>query len=137
LPTVASLAEDALQAVPRTLREAAYGLGGTKFDVSIKVVVPAALSGIVSAFLLASARAIGETMIVTMAAGALAKLTADPRDQIQTMTGYMTSMAKGDLSNFDVEYYSIYAVALVLFFMTLALTLIGNIVRKRFQETYD
>lgn len=137
LPTVASLAEDALQAVPRRLREAAYGLGGTKFDVSIKVVVPAALSGIVSAFLLASARAIGETMIVTMAAGALAKLTADPRDQIQTMTGYMTSMAKGDLSNFDVEYYSIYAVALVLFFMTLALTLLGSVVRKRFQEAYD
>jgi phosphate transport system permease protein len=137
LPTVASLAEDALQAVPLRLREAAYGLGGTKFDVSIKVVVPAALSGIVSAFLLASARAIGETMIVTMAAGALAKLTADPRDQIQTMTGYMTSMAKGDLSNFDVEYYSIYAVALVLFFMTLSLTLIGSIVRKRFQEAYD
>jgi len=89
LPTVASLSEDALRAVPRRLREAAYGLGGTKFDVSLKVVVPAALSGIISAFLLAAARAIGETMIVAMAAGALANLTIDPRQQIQTMTGHM------------------------------------------------
>lgn len=137
LPTVASLSEDALRAVPRRLREAAYGLGGTKFDVSIKVVVPAALSGIISAFLLAVARAIGETMIVAMAAGALANLTTDPRQQIQTMTGHMASTAKGDISNFDVQYYSIYAVALVLFFITLALTLIGNIVRRRFQEAYD
>ena len=137
LPTVASLSEDALRAVPRRLREAAYGLGGTKFDVSMKVVFPAALSGIISASLLAVARAIGETMIVAMAAGALANLTYDPRQQIQTMTGHMTSMAKGDISNFGVEYYSIYSVALVLFFMTFALTLIGNIVRKRFQEAYD
>ncbi len=137
LPTVASLAEDALRAVPRRLREAAYGLGGTKFDVSIKVVVPAALSGIISAFLLAVARAIGETMIVAMAVGALANLTWDPRQQMQTMTGHMTAMAKGDLSNFDVEYYSIYSVALVLFVITLALTLIGNLVRLRFQEAYD
>ena len=137
LPTVASLAEDALRAVPRRLREAAYGLGSTKFDVSLKVVVPAALSGIISAFLLAVARAIGETMIVAMAAGALANLTADPRQQIQTMTGHMASTATGDISNFDVRYYSIYSVALVLFFITLFLTVIGNIVRKRFQEAYD
>lgn len=137
LPTVASLAEDALRAVPRSLREAAYGLGSTKFDVSLKVVVPAALSGITSAFLLAVSRAIGETMIVSLAAGSLAQLTADPRQQIQTMTGHMTQMAKGDLSNFDVEYYSIYSVALVLFCITLALTFIGNIVRRRFQEAYD
>ncbi len=137
LPTVASLSEDALRAVPRRLREAAYGLGSTKFDVSLKVVVPAALSGIISAFLLALARAIGETMIVAMAAGALAKLTIDPRQQIQTMTGHMASTATGDISNFDVRYYSIYAVALVLFFITLSLTVLGNFVRKRFQEAYD
>jgi len=137
LPTVASLAEDALRAVPRRLREAAYGLGSTKFDVSLKVVVPAALSGIISAFLLAVARAIGETMIVAMAAGALANLTADPRQQIQTMTGHMASTAKGDISNFDVVYFSIYSVALVLFCITLFLTVVGNIVRKRFQEAYD
>ena len=130
LPTVASLSEDALRAVPLSLREAAYGLGSTRFDVSLKVVVPAALSGIVSAFLLAVARAIGETMIVALAAGSLAQLTLDPRNQIQTMTGHMTQMAKGDLSNFDVEYYSIYSVALVLFFLTLTLTFIGNLVRQ-------
>ncbi len=137
LPTIASLSEDALRAVPVRLREAAYGLGGTKFDVSVKVVVPAALSGIISAFLLAAARAIGETMIVALAAGSLARLTADPRGQIQTMTGHMTQMAKGDLSNFDVEYYSIYSVALVLFLMTLTLSLLGNYIRMRFQEAYD
>ena len=137
LPTVASLAEDALRAVPVSLREAAYGLGSTKFDVSIKVVLPAALSGIVSAFLLAVARAIGETMIVALAAGSLAQLTINPCNQIQTMTGHMTQMATGDLSNFNVEYYSIYAVALVLFCITLALTLFGNLIRRRFQELYD
>lgn len=137
LPTVASLSEDALRAVPTRLREAAYGLGGTKFDVSIKVVVPAALSGIISAFLLATARAIGETMIVAMCVGAMAKLTANPLSEMQTITGYMTSTATGDLSNFGINYYSIYAVALVLFCLTLFLTLIGNIVRKRFQEAYD
>lgn len=137
LPTVASLSEDALRAVPRRLREAAYGLGSTKFDVSVKVVVPAALSGIVSAFLLAVARAIGETMIVAMAAGALAQLTINPFNQIQTMTGHMAQTATGDLSNFDVKYYSIYSVALVLFVITLSLTFLGNVVRKRFQEAYD
>ena len=137
IPTVSSLSEDALQAVPLRLREAAYGLGGTKFDVAIKVVVPAALSGIVSAFLLAIARAVGETMIVALAAGSRAVLTADPRDQIQTMTGYMTQVAKGDVENFGVEYYSIYAVAATLFLMTLALTLLGQFIRKRFQETYE
>ena len=95
LPIVSSLCEDALQAVPRSLREGAYGLGGTKFDTSLKVVVPAALSGIVSAFLLAIARAIGETMIVALAAGSTPALTADPRASIQTMTGYMVQIASG------------------------------------------
>lgn len=138
LPTVTSLAEDALQAVPRRLREAAYGLGGTRFDVSMKVVVPAALSGIISASLLATARAVGETMIVALAAGAVATMTFDPRNQIQTITGYITQIAAGgDVGNFGVEYYSIYAVAAVLFLMTLTLTVIGHFVRKRFQESYD
>ena len=137
IPTVSSLSEDALQAVPNRLREAAYGLGGTKFDVAVKVVVPAALSGIVSAFLLAIARAIGETMIVAMAAGARPVLTADPRDQIQTMTGYITQVATGDVSNFAIEYYSIYAVAMTLFLITLCLTLMGNLIRARFRESYE
>ena len=136
LPTVSSLAEDALQAVPRALREGAYSLGATKFDVSVKVVLPAALSGIVSAVLLAVARAIGETMIVALAAGSMPRLTGDARQEVQTMTGFMVQMALGDVSNFDVEYMSMYAVAAVLFVMTLLLTLVGGQIRKRFRETY-
>lgn len=137
IPTVSSLSEDALQAVPTRLREAAYGLGGTKFDVAVKVVVPAALSGIVSAFLLAIARAVGETMIVAMAAGALPNLTPNPANQIQTMTAYITQVATGDVTNFGIEYYSIYAVAMTLFLVTLFITLMGNLIRTRFRESYQ
>lgn len=137
LPTVCSLAEDALQAVPRALRDGAYGLGSTRFDVSVKVVVPAALSGIISAFLLAIARAIGETMVVALAAGSLPQTTIDPREQVQTMTAFMVQMASGDVSNYETEYYSMYAVAATLFLMTMALTMIGNSVRRRFREAYE
>jgi phosphate transport system permease protein len=137
LPTVCSLAEDALRAVPRSLRDAAYGLGGTRFDVSIKVVVPAALSGIVSAYLLAISRAIGETMIVALAAGARPQITMDPRSEIQTMTGWMVQMALGDASHASMEYYSMYAVAGVLFAITFILTVLGNVVRMRFREAYE
>ena len=137
LPTISSLAEDALQAVPRGLRDGAFGLGGTKFDVTVKVVFPAALSGIISAILLAAARAIGETMIVALAAGNLAQLTIDVRDQIQTMTAWMVQMALGDVSNYGVEYLSMYAVAAVLFLMTLTLTIIGQLIRRRFREVYQ
>ena len=136
-PTVCSLAEDALQAVPATLRDGALGLGGTRFDATVKVILPAALSGIVSAFLLAIARAIGETMIVALAAGSRPQATLDPRDEIQTMTGFMVQMAGGDVSNFGTEYFSMYAVAFTLFIMTLSLTMFGNVVRKRFRETYE
>lgn len=137
LPTISSLAEDALQAVPRGLRDGAFGLGGTKFDVTMKVVFPAALSGIISAILLASARAIGETMIVALAGGNLPQMTLDVRQQVQTITAYMAQMALGDVSHAGVEYYSIYAVAAVLFVMTFALTLIGQILRQRFREVYQ
>ncbi|QDT08585.1 phosphate ABC transporter permease subunit PstC [Planctomycetes bacterium K23_9] len=137
LPTVCSLTEDALRAVPRSLRDASYGLGGTRFDVSTKVVVPAALSGIVSAFLLAIARAIGETMIVALACGATARMAIDPRQEAQTMTGWMVQMALGDASHESVEYFSMYAVAAVLFVITFSLTVFGNIVRKRFREEYQ
>ncbi len=137
LPTVCSLAEDALSAVPRSLRDAAYGLGGTRFDVATKVVVPAAMSGLVSAFLLAIARAIGETMIVALAAGATARMTLDPRDEIQTMTGWMVQMALGDASHAGMQYYSMYAVAAMLFVMTFSLTVLGNLLRKRFREAYE
>jgi phosphate transport system permease protein len=137
IPTISSLSEDALQAVPRSLREAAYSLGGTRFDVSVKVVIPAALSGIVSAFLLGATRAIGETMIVALAAGNRARISWNPAVEMQTMTGYIAQIAKGDVSNFGVEYYSIYAVAATLFTITLVLTIIGHLIRKRFREAYE
>ena len=137
LPIVSSLVEDALRAVPRSLREGAYGLGATKFEVSTKVVVPAALSGIISAFLLAISRAIGETMIVALAAGTRPHLTMDPRQDTQTMTGWMVQMALGDVSNYDLSYLSMYAVAAVLFVITLLLTFAGNLVRMRFREEYQ
>jgi len=137
LPIVTSLSEDALRAVPRGLREGAYALGGTRFDVSVKVVVPAALSGVIAAFLLAIARAVGETMAVSLAAGGLANLTLNPTESVQTMTGWMVQIFLGDASNFGPEYRSAYAVAMVLFVMTFALTLIGGRVLKRFREEYE
>ena len=137
LPTVCSLAEDALRAVPDSLRDGAYGLGGTRFEATIRVVVPAALSGIVSAFLLAIARAIGETMIVAIACGSRPHVTFDPRDEVQTMTGFMVQMAGGDVSNFNTEYYSMYAVGFTLFLITLSITMVGNVVRRRFREAYE
>ena len=137
LPIVSSLSEDALQAVPRGLREGAYAVGATKFDVSLKVVLPAALSGVVASYLLAIARAIGETMIVALAAGGLAQLTLDPRDQVQTMTGYMVQIFLGDTDALGVEYRSSYAVAAVLFVMTFILTVIGHRILVRFREVYE
>ena len=137
LPIVTSLAEDAMRAVPNSLREGGLALGATKFDISMRIVFPAALSGIVSAVLLAAARAVGETMIVALAAGSTPKVTVNITEEIQTMTGFMVQMALGDVSNFGVEYYSMYAVAASLFVMTLTFTLIGAIIRKRYQETYQ
>ncbi|MCI0362978.1 MAG: phosphate ABC transporter permease subunit PstC [Phycisphaerales bacterium] len=152
LPIVCSLSEDALQAVPRSLREGAHGVGATKFDVSVKVVVPAALSGIVAASLLSIARAVGETMIVALAAGNMARnlkagfdqgavtgvLSAiDPTESAQTMTAYMVQIFLGDASNFGPEYLSSYAVAAALFIMTFILTVIGHRIRVRFREVYE
>jgi phosphate transport system permease protein len=137
LPIVSSLSEDALQAVPRSLREGAYAVGATKFDVSVKVVVPGALSGIVAAFLLAIARAIGETMIVALAAGGLAQLTVDPRESVQTMTAYMVQIFLGDASQLGVEYSSAYAVAATLFVMTFLITVVSHRVLLRFREEYE
>ena len=136
-PTVCSLAEDALRAVPSRLREGAFGLGGTRFDATVRVIIPAALSGIISAFLLAIARAIGETMIVALAAGSRAQVTLNPGEEAQTMTGYMVQIAGGDVSNFGIEYYSMYAVAFTLFAITLSLTIVGNHIRRKYRETYD
>jgi len=137
LPIVCSLSEDALRAVPRSLRDGAFALGGTRFDVSVKVVVPAALSGIVAAFLLAISRAIGETMIVALAAGGVAQITANPAAEVQTMTAYMVQIFLGDAPATGVEYKSSYAVASTLFVITLVITMIGQWVLRRFREEYD
>jgi phosphate transport system permease protein len=137
LPIVCSLSEDALRAVPRSLRDGAFALGGTRFDVSVKVVVPAALSGIVAAFLLAISRAVGETMIVALAAGGIAQITANPTAEVQTMTAYMVQIFLGDAPAFGVEYKSSYAVAATLFVMTFVLTMIGQYILRRFREEYD
>ncbi len=144
LPIVTSLSEDALRAVPNALREGAYGLGSTRFEVAVKVVTPAALSGIIAAFLLAIARAVGETMIVALAAGGTPiplsenlGAALDPRNEVQPMTGYMVQIFLGDVSNFGAEYYSSYAVAATLFLMTLLLTLIGHRIRVKYRQVYE
>ena len=137
LPIVSSLAEDALRAVPKSLRDGAFALGATRLDVSLRVVVPAALSGIMASFLLAITRAVGETMIVALAAGGLAQMAYDPTGPAQTMTAYMVQIFLGDAPATGVEYKSSYAVAAVLFLMTLALTITGNIILNRFREEYE
>ena len=138
LPLVTSLAEDALRAVPRSLREGAYGLGATRLEVTLKVVLPAALSGIISAFLLALARAIGETMVVALAAGSSPNFTFDPRGTSQTMTGFIVETFKSEsVVPGTIGYYSIYAVAGVLFIITFLITLIGQLIRMRYREVYD
>jgi phosphate transport system permease protein len=137
LPMVCSLSEDALRAVPNSLREGAYGMGCTPFETAVKVVVPAALSGIISSFLLAFSRAIGETMVVALASGIRATFTLDPRQQSQTMTGFIVEMIKSENEYGTVQYYSLYAVAITLFAITFAMTLFGQMVRRRYQETYQ
>ncbi|MEP7290208.1 MAG: phosphate ABC transporter permease subunit PstC [Chloroflexota bacterium] len=137
LPTISSISEDALSAVPRALREASYGLGATKFETIIKVVLPAALSGIIAAFLLGVSRAVGETMIVALAAGAGPNFTLNPFVAAETMTGHIARISGGDLSYNSVDYNSLFAIGLTLFVMTLVLNLISRAVTKRFREVYQ
>jgi len=137
LPMVSSLSEDALAAVPRSLREAAYGLGATKFEVSTRVVTPAALSGIVASFILAVSRAIGETMAVALAAGATPRLTLNPLESVQTMTAYIVQVSLGDTPYGSLEYRTIFAVGLVLFLITLAMNLLSQRITRRFREVYE
>jgi phosphate transport system permease protein len=138
LPLITSLTEDALRAVPDRLREGAYGLGSTRLEVTLKVILPAALSGIISAFLLALSRAIGETMVVALAAGSTPTFTLDPRMPSQTMTGFIVETFKSEsVVPGTLGYFSIYAVAAVLFLITFAITLIGQIIRRRYREVYD
>lgn len=137
IPLVASLAEDALHAVPDTLRQAAYGLGATKLETSVRVIVPAALSGISAAFVVAISRAIGETMVVAIAAGAGPKFTFNPFESAETMTGHIVRISGGDLSYNSIDYNSIFAIGLLLFIITLFLNIISRRIVARFREVYE
>jgi phosphate transport system permease protein len=137
LPLIASLSEDAMRAVPQTLREGAYGLGATRFEVATRVVVPAALSGIVAAVILAMSRAVGETMVVTIAAGNIPILSWDPREQMQTMTAFMAQVSQGDTPRGSIEYKTIFAVGATLFALTLLLNVGAQWLLARFREEYE
>jgi len=137
LPLISSMSEDALSAVPRALREGAYAMGATKFETSIQVVLPAALSGIGAALIIGISRAVGETMIVAVAAGAGPKFTFDPFQAAETMTGHIARISGGDLSYNTTDYTSLFAIALMLFLVTLVLNLISQRVVSRFRERYE
>ncbi len=136
LPLVSSLSEDAMQAVPRGLREGSYALGATKMQTSLRVVLPAAFSGITAACILAVSRAVGETMIVAIAAGQQPRLTANPMLPIETMTAYIVQVSLGDTPQGTIEYRTIFAVGMLLFLGTFVLNLVSTWLRERFREEY-
>jgi phosphate transport system permease protein len=136
-PTVGSISIDAIQSVPRTLREGAYALGVTKLETIIKVVLPAALSGIAASIILGISRAVGETMTVLIAAGQEPKLSLNPFTSVETMTAYMAQISGGDSPRGSLNYKTLYAVGAVLFLITLALNIISNWIASRFKEKYD
>ena len=136
IPMVSSLSEDAMMAVPRSLRDGAYALGANRLQVSLRIVVPAALSGIIAAFILAISRAIGETMIVTVAAGSIPNLTANPFEGVQTMTAYIAQTSLGDTPQGTIEFLTIFAVGMTLFVMTFMLNVVANLVVRRYREEY-
>jgi len=137
IPMVSSLSEDAMSAVPDQLRNAGYGLGATKFEVSTGVVLPAAISGILASFVLAISRAVGETMAVTLAAGMQPNVTLNVFEEIQTMTAYMVQVGISDVSVGSIGYQSLFAVGLLLFAMTLSMNLLSQYVRGRYREVYE
>jgi phosphate transport system permease protein len=136
IPYVSSLSEDAMRAVPMSLREGAYALGANRIITAIKVVYPSALSGIVASYILAISRAIGETMIVAVAAGMQPNLTLDPREPAATITAFIVQVSLGDLPHGSVGYQSIFAAGITLFIMTLIFNILGYLLRKRFREVY-
>ena len=136
IPMVSSLSEDVLSAVPRGLREAAYGLGATKFEVSTRIVLPAALSGVVASFILAISRAIGETMAVVLAAGMSPQIKWSLLSSVETMTAYIVAVTSGDDSNGSPKFLSLFAVGMALFCITLFLNILSGFVLRRFQENY-
>jgi phosphate transport system permease protein len=137
VPTISSLCDDAFRAVPRSLREAGYAVSGTKLEVSTRIVLPGAMSGVMAAVLLALARAIGETMAVVLAAGMTPKLTLNPLESIQTLTAYIVQVSLGDTPADTIEYHTIFGVGLTLFAITLAVNLVAQRVLKRFHEVYE
>jgi phosphate transport system permease protein len=137
IPMVSSLSEDVLSAVPLGLREAAYGLGATKFEVSTRVVLPAALSGVVASFILALSRAIGETMAVVLAAGMRPQITLNPLTSVETMTTYIVAVTGGEASYGSPKYLSLFAVGMALFAVTLGLNVLSGLVLRRYREVYQ
>jgi phosphate transport system permease protein len=137
LPTVASLAEDAMTAVPQSLREGAYGLGASKLQVSVRVVFPAALSGVVAAIVLGASRAIGETMIVLVAAGGIASTSSNPGEPHATMASFIGQTAKGDVPTGSIGYETIFAVGATLFFMTLAINAVAIRFVRKYRQVYE
>lgn len=137
IPTISSISEDALSAVPRALREASYGLGATRLETVFKVLLPAGLSGIIAAVILGFSRAIGETMIVLIASGAGPNLSVNPFDSAETMAGHIARISTGDLSYGSIDYNSVFAIGLTLFIMTLLLNFASNFVTRRFREVYQ
>ncbi len=137
IPTVASISEDALRAVPLSLREASYGLGATRLETVGRVVVPAALSGIIASFILGISRAVGETMIVTLAAGAGPNFTFNPFAGAETMTGHIARISSGDISYNSIDYNSLFSIGLLLFVITLGLNIFSRIITRRFREVYQ
>ena len=137
LPLVSSMAEDAIRAVPYSLREASYGLGATKMETSLRVVIPAAFSGLAAAFIVGLSRAVGETMIVALAAGAGPNFTFNPFKAAETMTGYIVRISGGDIGYNTIDYNSIFALGLLLFVITFALNIVSRKIVARFREIYE
>ncbi len=137
LPTVASISEDAMSAVPQSLREGSFGLGASKLQTSLRVVFPAALSGIVAAIVLGVSRAVGETMIVLVAAGGRPNLSADPSEDMQAMTAYIAAIGKGDVATGSIQYKTIFAVGLTLFVITLVMNAISIRFVRRYRQVYE
>jgi phosphate transport system permease protein len=137
LPLIASLSEDALSAVPQSMRNASFGLGATKFETAVRIVIPAAASGLMAAFIIGISRAVGETMIVALAAGAGPNLTLNPFNSAETITGHIARISGGDLSYGSIQYDSIFALGLLLFVITLVLNIVSRRIVARFREVYE
>jgi len=137
IPLISSLSEDALYAVPKSLREASFGMGATRFQTAFKVIVPAASSGIMVSIILAVSRAIGETMVVAIAAGQQPNLTFDPREAVETITAYIVQVSLGDVQHGSMEYKTIFAAGITLFIFTFLLNNISYWIRKKYQERYE